>query len=114
MSRLRLALQFVLRSLPRTTLMQLARIIGTVTATVKHRSLERAKLVVVQPLMADRQSPDGDPQLAIDLVSAGAGDVVVMSSDGRLLRDTLGSDTTPARWSLIGLVDDLPTATHPR
>ena len=47
MSRLRLALQFVLRSLPRTTLMQLARIIGTVTATVKHRSLAPPRPFVV-------------------------------------------------------------------
>jgi microcompartment protein CcmK/EutM len=36
--------------------MQLARIIGTATATIKHRSLTGARLLVVQPLMADRQS----------------------------------------------------------
>ena len=46
--------------------MQLARIIGTTTATVKHPSLAGARLLVVQPLMADRRSPDGDPQIAVD------------------------------------------------
>jgi hypothetical protein len=30
----------------------------------------------------------------------------VITSDGRLLRDVLGSDTTPARWSTIAIVDD--------
>ncbi|MBU6276394.1 MAG: ethanolamine utilization protein EutN [Planctomycetes bacterium] len=85
--------------------MQLARIIGTATATVKHRSLSGARLLVVQPLLADRARADGDPQLAIDLVHAAVGDLVVITSDGRLLRDRLGSDTTPARWSTIGLVD---------
>lgn len=85
--------------------MQLARIIGTATATVKHPSLGGARLLVVQPLLSDRTRPDGDPQLAIDTIAAGVGDVVVITSDGRLLRDVLGSDTTPARWSTIALVD---------
>jgi ethanolamine utilization protein EutN len=86
--------------------MQLARIIGTATATVKHPSLAGTRLLVVQPLMADRTSPDGDPQLAIDTVGASTGDVTVITSDGRLLRDLLESDTTPARWSTIALLDD--------
>ncbi|NBV45034.1 MAG: ethanolamine utilization protein EutN [Planctomycetia bacterium] len=86
--------------------MQLARIIGTATATVKHPSLCGARLLVVQPLLADRTSPDADPQLAIDTVAAGIGDLVLITSDGRLLRDRLGSDTTPARWSAIGIIDE--------
>ena len=86
--------------------MHLARIIGTATATVKHPSLAGTRLLVVQPLMADRTSPDGDPQLAIDTVGAGVDDLTVITSDGRLLRDLLKSDTTPARWSTIALVDD--------
>ena len=86
--------------------MQLARIIGTATATVKHPSLEGARLLVVQPLMADRQAADGDPQLAVDTVAAGVGDVVVITSDGRLLREILHSEATPARWSTIALLDD--------
>lgn len=85
--------------------MQLARIIGTATATIKHPSLVGARLLVVQPLMADRQSPDGDPQIAVDTVAAAVGDTVVITSDGRLLREILKSDATPARWSTIGLVD---------
>lgn len=85
--------------------MQIARIIGTATATVKHPSLAGARLLVGQPLAADRRSPDGDPQLVIDMLSAGIGDLVVITSDGRMLRDFLGADTTPARWGTIALVD---------
>jgi len=88
--------------------MQLARIIGTATATVKHPSLVGARLLVVQPLLADRAGPDGDPQLAIDTIAANVGDTVVITSDGRLLRERLGSDTTPARWSTIALLDEAP------
>ena len=86
--------------------MQLARIIGTATATVKHRSLDGSRMLVVQPLMADRRSPDGDPQIAVDTVAAGIGDTVVITRDGRLLREILKSDATPARWSTIALVDN--------
>jgi len=85
--------------------MQFARIIGMVTATVKHSSLTGACLLVAQPLMHDRHSPDGDPQLVIDTHSASVGDLVVVTSDGRMLRDILKSDTTPARWGTIALVD---------
>jgi microcompartment protein CcmK/EutM len=56
--------------------------------------------------MADRQVADGDPQLAVDTVAAGVGDVVVITSDGRLLREILHSEATPARWSTIALLDD--------
>lgn len=86
--------------------MQLARIIGTAIATVKHPSLGGARLLVVQPLLADRKNADGDPQLAIDTVGASTGDIAVITSDGRLLRDVLASEATPARWSTIGLIDD--------
>ena len=87
--------------------MQLAQIIGTATATVKHPSLHGSCLHVVQPLLADHTSPDGDPQLAINTVSASIGDLVMITSDGRLLRESLNTDATPARWSIIAIVDDL-------
>lgn len=86
--------------------MQLARIIGTATATVKHPSLQGPALHVVQPLMADRRAADGDPQLAIDTVGAGIGDLVMITSDGRLLRDVLHTEATPARWSTIAFIDE--------
>ncbi|MBL6831211.1 MAG: EutN/CcmL family microcompartment protein [Pirellulales bacterium] len=85
--------------------MQLAHVLGTAIATVKHASLEGRRLLVVQPVMADRTTADGDPQLAIDTVAAAVGDLVVITSDGATLRGLLGSDTTPARWSAIALVD---------
>ena len=89
--------------------MQLAHVLGTATSTVKHRSLAGTKLLIVQPLLADRTRPDGDPQLAIDTVAAGPGDLVMITSDGRLLRDVLRTDATPARYSTVALVDAVTT-----
>lgn len=86
--------------------MQVARVIGTVTSSYKHESLVGAKLLLVQPLLADGEGFDGDPQIAIDTVAAGLADRVVISSDGRLMREVLNSKRTPARWSTIALIDE--------
>jgi microcompartment protein CcmK/EutM len=85
--------------------MQVGKVIGTATSTVKHRSMEGWKLLVVQPYMIDGVTPDGDPQLAVDSLGAGKGETVILSSDGRGTRDLLGDDTTPVRWSVIGIED---------
>jgi ethanolamine utilization protein EutN len=82
-----------------------AKVIGSATATVRHPSLAGCKLLVVQPYQLDGQTPDGDPQLAVDRLGAGVGETVVLSSDGKFVRLMLGSETTPVRWSVIALED---------
>ena len=81
------------------------RVIGTATATVKHRSMQGWKLLVVQPLAADGCSAEGDPILAVDCLGAGRGETVIVSSDGRGTRELLRSDNTPVRWSVLGIRD---------
>ncbi len=85
--------------------MLLGRVIGNATATVKHPSMQGWKLLVVQPLLADLDRPDGDPVLAIDSVGAGAGTLVMITSDGKGTRELVGRDDTPVRWSVMGLRD---------
>ena len=63
------------------------------------------KLLVIQPLLADGRSPNGDPILAVDSLGAGRGETVMVSSDGRRTRELLQSDNTPVRWSVIGIRD---------
>ena len=84
--------------------MQTALVLGTAVSTVKHASLERQKLLVVQPRLVDG-SPDGDPVLAVDLVGAGRGETVMVSSDGQAAREFLQVDATPVRWTVIGIED---------
>lgn len=88
-----------------TPAMLSGRVIGTATSTVKHRSMQGWKLLIVQPLMADGQEPDGEPVLAVDALGAGIGETVIITSDGRGTRELLQSDTTPVRWSTIGIPD---------
>jgi ethanolamine utilization protein EutN len=85
--------------------MQLAIVVGTATSTVKHATLKGQKMLVVQPLMADGQAPDGDPQIAVDAVGAGKGEVVMITSDGKYVRELLKTEATPVRWSVIGTRD---------
>lgn len=86
--------------------MLIGRVIGIATSTVKHATLERQKLLVIQPSMADGETPDGDPVLAIDTIGAGRGDRVVISSDGRYARELVSAKATPIRWSVIGIDDE--------
>ncbi|MCY2968904.1 MAG: EutN/CcmL family microcompartment protein [Planctomycetota bacterium] len=84
--------------------MQLAQVVGRVTSTIKHASLNGWKLLIVQPLDASRK-PDGEPQLAIDPLGSRQGDTVLITSDGAAVRDLVGMNTTPLRWAIIGLPD---------
>ena len=85
--------------------MLLGRVIGSANATVKHASMKGWKLLVVQPLMADRKAPDGDPVLALDSVGAGPGENVMLTSDGRGAREILQVEATPVRWTVMGICD---------
>jgi ethanolamine utilization protein EutN len=85
--------------------MQLGLVVGTASSTIKHSTLRGQKLLVLQPLMADSQSPDGDPQIAIDGVGAGKGERVMITSDGRYVRELVKQENTPIRWSVIGIAD---------
>lgn len=83
--------------------MQLGRVIGTATATVKHPTFQGERLLVVQLEGVDG-SADGEPVLAFDRLGAARGDVVLLTNDGQLLQDQIGR-TTPGRWSVMGLPD---------
>jgi len=85
--------------------MQIGKVIGTATATVKHRSLQHWKLLIVQLLAADGRSPDGDPLLAVDALGAGLGERVMLTSDGASTRELMKSENTPVRWTVLGICD---------
>ena len=79
--------------------------LGNATSTVKHSTMGGWKLLVVQPLLNNDRSADGDPIMAVDLLGAGAGEIVIISSDGKAARELMQADNTPVRWSVVGIVD---------
>jgi ethanolamine utilization protein EutN len=83
--------------------MQLGRVLGTATATVKHPTFQGERMLVVQP-ETKAGLPDGEPVIALDRHGARRGDIVVFTTDGRALQELLGP-TTPARFSVLGIPD---------
>jgi len=85
--------------------MQLGRVIGHATSTIKHPSMNGWRMAVVQPLNAARQ-PEADAILAADSLGSGIGNVVVLNSDGKAARELIGDDKSPVRWFVIGISDE--------
>jgi len=84
--------------------MQVARVIGNVVATQKNGKLEGAKLLLVQPLSPDG-SARGGPVLAIDSVSAGIGDRVLLVQDGKAAIQALGRGVAAVDAAVVGVID---------
>jgi len=83
--------------------MQLARVIGTVVATVKNESLEGRKFLIVQTLDAEL-NPKGKPQVALDAVGAGVGELVFWCA-GKEAAFPFKRDETPTDCTIVGIVD---------
>lgn len=81
--------------------MFLARIDGTLTSTVKHETLEGCRFLVGR-----RLEPGSEPLIILDWLGARRGTVVLVSTDGDIARKKLGN-TTPARLSVVGIVDEV-------
>jgi ethanolamine utilization protein EutN len=80
--------------------MRIATIKGHVTSTVKHKSLDGWRLLIAVP-----ESPDLAPQIVLDALGAGIGQRVMISSDGSEARKMVSDQLSPARWSVMGIID---------
>ena len=85
--------------------MYLARVEGSVIATRKHPSFEGWRLVICQPIDG-RGRPTIAPQIALDAHGAGMHQWVIISSDGAAARKAVGDPKSPARWTVVGIVDE--------
>jgi len=84
--------------------MQIARVIGTLVSTQKHRAFEGAKLLLVQPLNMD-DSPRGTALLAVDGVGAGVHEKGRVVLGGRAAGEALGRKAAPVDAAIVGIVD---------
>lgn len=84
--------------------MFIARIDGSLTSTVKHKSLHGQRLLIGQRLNAD-DTDVGEPLVLMDDLGAGLGSHVLVTSDGDLARQTLADNTTPSRMMVVGIID---------
>ena len=83
--------------------MFLARIEGTLVATVKHATLVGCRFLIARRMEADGTLAE-EPNVVADWPGAAVGSVVIVSTDGDIARDRFGN-TTPARMVVAGLLD---------
>ena len=84
--------------------MKLARIRGHVLSTVRHGSMAGQRLLIAQPVDGD-DKPEGAPQIVIDNLGAAIHQKVLLCSDGSEARKMVGTEASPVRWFVLGLVD---------
>lgn len=83
--------------------MQIARVIGTVVATVKNEALDGRKILIVQTLDADLKEK-GNPMLALDAIGAGVGELVFWCR-GKEASFPFKRDSTPTDCTIVGIID---------
>jgi microcompartment protein CcmK/EutM len=86
--------------------MQIARVVGTVVSTQKHRKFDGAKLLLVQPLNLD-DTPRGVALLAVDSEGAGVHEKVLVVLEGRAAGEALGRKAAPVDAAIVGIIDQV-------
>jgi ethanolamine utilization protein EutN len=87
--------------------MMLGRICGTVVSTVEHPFYDGKKQLIVRACLPDGNF-DGDRYVvAVDLVGAGVGELVLVEDEGNTARQLLDTPDAPVRSVVVGIVDDV-------
>ena len=84
--------------------MILAVVKGNVVSTNKTEKLQGGKLLIVEEWNVDTKKASGQPRVALDLVGAGEGELV-MCVCGSSARQTEETDKRPVDMAIIGIVD---------
>jgi ethanolamine utilization protein EutN len=84
--------------------MILAKVIGTVVTTISHPHYKNRRLLVVQPLGLQGDSPDED-FIALDNTQAGIGDTVLIVREGNSARQVLKNPDGCVISVIVGIVD---------
>jgi len=81
--------------------MKLCRVIGAVVATIKRPDLEGHRILWLEEV--GRKS--GDKIVALDLVGAGIGQIVLVTT-GTAARAATGNPASSANAAIIGIIDE--------
>ena len=93
--------------------MYIGRVAGTVVATIKNELYEGRKLLVVDKLNLEGQ-PTAKYDIAVDMVQAGVGDLVMVLDEGNSARQIVDREPLGAiRAVIVGIVDDVTIPDSP-
>lgn len=90
--------------------MFIAKVVGNVWATRKHKSLEKTKLLLVRRIDGiTGKFLDNDVILAVEpsnaKLNAGVGDIVLVMDEGNSARQLLEDKYAPVRTIICGVID---------
>ncbi|MDO8734266.1 MAG: EutN/CcmL family microcompartment protein [Elusimicrobiota bacterium] len=87
--------------------MFIAKVVGNVWATRKHKNLEGIKLLLVRRIDGiSGRFLDEDIMLAVDkYIDAGVGNTVLIMDEGNSARQILNDKKAPVRTVICGIVD---------
>jgi len=88
--------------------MKLGRVVGTIVTTIQHPFFEGRKQLLVRYVEPDG-SWTGDYTVAVDVVDAGVGQVVLVEDEGNGARQLLNAPNAPVRAVIVGIVDQVNT-----
>lgn len=84
--------------------MVLAKVVGTVVATQKEKSMDNLRFMLVQPVDVDG-NPSGSPVVAVDAVGSGPEEYVLYAT-GSSARQTTVTDKRPCDAVIMAIVDN--------
>ena len=85
--------------------MILARVDGVIVTTICHPSMVGCRTIICQPL-DDQGREEGAPVLAVDPLSAGQHQRVLISTDGSHTREFVKDPKSPLRNIILAIVDE--------
>jgi microcompartment protein CcmK/EutM len=88
--------------------MILARVIGTLVATIKTESHEKYKILVVRPIDLQGEFV-GESFIALDSAQAGVGDCVLIIQEGNSIRSIMSNEKGAVDALVVGIVDFIKT-----
>ena len=86
--------------------MIIAKVIGTVVTTVGHEHFKHRRLLMVQPLVMEDETADGE-FIALDNTQAGVGDTVLINREGNGNRQVLRNPDGCVNSVIVGIVDSV-------
>ena len=88
--------------------MILGKVVGTIVTTISHPHYKNRRLLVVQPLVMDGDSPEpSDDFIALDNTQAGIGDTVLVNREGNGARQVLKNPDAAVISVIVGIVDSV-------
>ena len=85
--------------------MIIGKVIGSVVATRKNEKLIGSKFLIIESLKDVKQDETGDKFVAVDVIGAGIGDVVMVAR-GSAARLACDRQDAPCDAAVVGIIDD--------